>query len=108
MQSYSVNGWVPLNFNHEFVILNSDMDIDDYTKLITSDKEITINFKDVCSQTHTNENGFTKLKLIHLIYDMLKKIDNDIYNNGNSFVDMVFDGFTYDPLTSSIDIQTSS
>lgn len=108
MQSYSVNGWVPLNFNHEFVILNSDMDIDDYTKLITSDKEIKIKFKDVYSQTHTSENGFTKLKLIHLVYDMLKNVDSEIYNNENSFADMVFDGFTYDPLTSTMDIQTSS
>ena len=104
MQHYSVSGWVPLNFEHEFIILNSEMDIDGYTKVITHDKQITIKFRDQYSQMYTSDNGFTKIKLIHLMYGMLKEMDD----NKGTLVDLVLDGFTYDPVASIVDIQTSS
>lgn len=110
MNRYRFQGWIPLNFTHEFIILNSDSNMKNYNKKIINKNElhICLSENNLYNKTYTSENGFTMLNIMHLVYKTAKLIDEEQYDGTNHWEDSVFDGFDFDENTSSIYMLTSS
>ena len=117
MQSYDFKGWVYCN--PDGFLIESSGHKHDYTELITDATQINIYLPQGLSYTeyypeycdyhkvYNNKTGFTKLRIINLMYETVMSAINEKYEL-EGLKHLAITGFNFNKATSSIYIQTSS